>query len=350
MVIDAGLVSEKPVLDAKTARFELPERVRAELDAFEAALRRSVPDVELVLVNCTSERVGPRTVAANAFGSSVRGISDDLFAQRSQSRACRASVDIVQQAMDELEWKDGAIKRLVGIGWIGSVLSGGRTTIEDVIHRAERKGIVFHAMELFGTSERVLRPGCGGAGRSSCFVGPGRLMQDMNHFLQRPTEPVGRTPSHARHGTLLSGGTYHLASLLTPEELERVLEQEREADPMWRQRVRGRESPEEYRSMHAATWGLPLALPAARDALDDLADGVRRPSEVKKAELPAALQNVALEPLLDAIWEFVDARRVLQESARLSKAREGPTGPFGNAGAELARSLLAPRRLPPSRR
>src|SRR5262249_9550724 len=80
-----------------------------------------------------------------------------------------------------------------------------------------------------------------------------------------------------------------------------------------------------------------------RDALDDLADGTRRPSEVDPAELPEALQGIPLEPLLDAIFDYVDARRVYARAY-------ASTPPAVTAEEAIAAAIIAPPRRRPSER
>jgi hypothetical protein len=63
--------------------------------------------------------------------------------------------------------------------------------------------------------------------------------------------------------------------------------------------------------------------------------------------LPEAVRGQALEPLLDAIWDFVDARRV---TASALNDLENEVDGSAAVGERLAAAVRGPRRLPPSRR
>jgi hypothetical protein len=174
-----------------------------------------------------------------------------------------------------------------------------------------------------------------------------RTTAEEAEFLDPPTAPLGRVPLLTRHATLLSGGSYFIgfASANPRRDGIRVL-YPKELFGRWPR------SQQQYSDGIRALMKRAYAEGASgRDALDDLATGVRRPSEVEPLELPKSLQHIDLEPLLDAVWNYVDARRIVtglvQESLQLL---DHPLPPGGSLGTKAAKALLDPRRLPPSRR
>ncbi len=58
-----------------------------------------------------------------------------------------------------------------------------------------------------------------------------------------------------------------------------------------------------------------------------------------------------MEPLLDAVWDYVDARRVLVAlDTELTYLAKPSNVGFLDVGTPLAEAVLGPRRLKPSRR
>lgn len=309
-------------------------KLLAELEAFEAAILAEHPDAEFAFVECRRPYArGPaEPVIASGFSPNARGIADRVAQIISPSEAlfgCPASVDVVQTAIDELKWRDAAKKRILVLGSDG-VLSPGKTTAEDVVHIAERKQIVVSALELIDASLFWLV-----RGRDA----QSSIHRDVLDFLENPLRPLGRVPVRPRHSVELSGGAH---ALIVSDRMNKSLELRH---PLFLELQKGEDyGLERLRADLERAFGPRVR---GRDALDDLAEGLRRPSEIKPEELPEDLAGVDLEPLLDAVWDFVDARRVLGE---LVAQRDEQSVERGRIGKELARGVLGPRRLPPSRR
>jgi hypothetical protein len=292
--------------------------VRATIDAMQAVLQKKTSSLDVAIVDCTRDDSRSRAALRvyKPFGSGIGHLSDQLDQIARTEVGCPASIDGVDLAVEGLDWGGPWNKRILVVRFDDGRFAQGRTSIEEVVHRAELSGIVVHAIEFsyLGWSTGI---------ESSVQ----ELDSDLAHFLDRPTESMGRVPAVPRHATSISGGTYHL---LCP--LERV--------SYYDHVKRARHSLKEIRSAYAGAFG-PRS--GGRDALDDLADGLRRPSEVKRDEVPKPLAGINLEPLLDAVWDFVDARRV--ESEILEQTLTSDV-----LGARVADEMLASRRRMPSRR
>jgi hypothetical protein len=310
----------------------LSQRMRSELDAFQQGL--GADTVELALMTCEADsRRGPvQAKLVRPFGPMQKSIADEVAASMSEARPpCAAGVDLVEEARTALKWSDGAEKRIVVLSTHGHFAMNGRTTAETLMHRLEHEEIVFHAVETF-------RP------RSDFYWSMmehdklDAVAGDVRTFLEKPTAPLGRVPSWLRHATSISGGSYQLAMIPAPQD-------DGMSDLPKDLRDRAARGVEETRGRQRALLKRAYAkLPGQRDGLDDLAEGRRRPSEVKAGELPEALRHVDLEPLLDAVWDFVDARQTY------ATFNEESDGRAAKLGAELAKAVLGRRRLPPSRR
>lgn len=323
-------------------------------------LERAKVSVELALLHVPRGATGPCAPSlAEGFTTDRELIHARLEALRAADTqharklgrdpppACDVTIDVVPLAIDQLAWRGAATKRIYAIGRAGSVFTRGRTTIEEAAGYAARHDVVLHAVDVAAVRHPNFLDRDGGLERVAS-----RYADDVVRFLTEPTSPLGRVPSQARHATMLSGGTFHVRLL---------------ADDPWAHREGARSSTSrelewpEWRWASDAwgptrdgrgpldTFDLVGAL-GARDALDALALGHRRPSEVTAEEVPKALANVDLEPLLDAIYDYVDARRALEEvKVQYLAATAQKSNPIDHS-ALVARELLEPRKRPPSRR
>lgn len=242
-------------------------------------------------------------------------------------------VDHLEQLIESTKWSADGTRRIV-IADAGTALHAkGRTTIEEVVFLAERTRIVVHAIDIFA-ADRLRSP----------FDA---AMGDTRRFLEKPLESLGRVPNNVRHAVLQSGGTY--AIVLTPPNATRrafingvLVASAWNVDAL----LAGRKKALQQRQLYGPRSS------SGRDALEELASGRRRHFEYDPAELPPAIRHVDLEPLMDAVFDYVDAREVLASYVRQVEAMAEPpkTDPFGAIGAGLAKAVAGPRKLPPSRR
>lgn len=310
---------------------ELHPSARQALQTLEAALSSAPGGASFALVYCRRAADGSEQTELRDLRSGLRDLGGPL--ELGHEGGCPASVDRVLEAVERLHWSRQAHKRIVAIGRPGTLLSVGRVTLEDLAHRAEHAGIVVHAAELIE------------AGGWSFDAELSSLGADVQRFLHKPSLPLGRVPSLPRHATALSGGSFEV--IVVPGyrglgwwPLDRRLskdERRRRALAADVQHLR-------KKTGISAAYG---TVSEGRDGLDALAEGLQRPSEVSAEALPQALRGEALEPLLDAIWDFVDARRV---TASALSQLEAEVDGSAAAGERLAAAVLGPRRLPPSRR
>lgn len=345
-----------PPIEARAAHLQLAlvvdhgAPVTATLEALHAKLRDAQVSVEVALVHVRRTSGEPCTpVIAEAFTSDfelVLARIEQLRAEVGQHgkeleprwprAACNVPVDVVPLAIEALKWRDHTTKRLLALGRMGSLLTSGRTTLEEAVGFAERRGIVVHAVEYERPSQRLLLQ-----------IGPDRLVDlgthvdhvapryadDVERFLASPTAPLGRVPAQPRHATLLSGGTFHVTLGQPPPPRTQVLFRDRYIGPDRR--------PAPWTWARDA-WGPRDA--QGHDALDALALGLLRPSEVPKSELPKRLQGVAAErrvdrsrsPRLDRRDELPQARRgVVRARFGGRSQREGSIEPLGAEAADV---------------
>ncbi|MBI4815289.1 MAG: hypothetical protein HY791_03455 [Deltaproteobacteria bacterium] len=377
--------------------------VAVELESLEIALRAQAPLADVALGH--TER---SLVVDHGFGA----IPPRL--QHALSRIIglpseRVSVDAVDEAIDAFKWKEGADKRILLIGGAGRLLTPGKTTLEAVMFRAEHHGIVVHVLEFGGPTRqpipRSVRWASMPISLSSYFAVPSArqpwseaamapMLADLRQFVARPTATLGRPPAHPRHGTLVSGGTYRLVNSPVSGVLDSMMQARDAGERYWMSIVTSSVAPdgvpERFRSvkpggvlygryqqleLHAVILSAVQELfkpdpelvkllaasygPTRRtresdshpeDVLDDLAYGRVRPSEVNEEDLPPWLLDVDLEPLLDALWDFVDARSRIVETLRARNRAPDGTIQASGIGARMAMDLLAARRRVPSRR
>src|SRR5262245_13687957 len=115
------------------------DRIAVELDAFERALLAE-GSADFAFVTC--DKASPTRVSAKPFGTGLRDLS------KSVGFACEGKIDLVDYAIEELKWRDDAIKRIAVFGETRELLGANRRSPEEVMFRAERFGIVVHAAEL----------------------------------------------------------------------------------------------------------------------------------------------------------------------------------------------------------
>jgi hypothetical protein len=324
--------------------------IETELAAFEARLRSR--GAEVALLHCGTDGL----VIDHPFGA---GISlEDAF--RKARNTCPVTVDVLDVALEQLEWREGADKRIVVIGRSPRIFAPGKTTIEELVHRAERRGVFFDALSFAPTKTGWLNA-------VDFMPEMTTIAAEVRRFLERPSEALGRPPAHPRHATLIGGGKFHVVpygEIDGPRELSQAERAELQKF------VRREERMAEYRRLvekhRLEDKDLPIRTLAPiqelltrcygprhddRDALDDLAEGRGRPDQVRNAELPPALAGVNLEPLLDAVFDAVDARFVLREGfERLEALKRGPAAGIVGIGVVLAEDVLASRKSMPSRR
>jgi hypothetical protein len=302
---------------------EFPAAWRGALESLEGAFAESGASIRWALVSCESPSRGtPGELRIDRpFSASPLPLASAVEALvLKRKHGCPADADLADQAITRLEWSEDADRRILVIGPSDSVLGSTRQSAETVMHRAVRLGIVVHALELDTPGRHRFALERRGMSYRRILGVPGST--DVRAFLSAPTLPLGRVPTTARHAVILTGGTY--VWWTGPIERDRRFEDARVEDDL----------PE--RAFGPSNGG--------KDALDDLAEGLRRPSEVTRDELPSALHGIALEPLLDAIWDYVDARRVMHSSLEQLRGRALPIE------RRLVDAVLgAPRRMPSRR-
>ena len=313
--VQVALLYDSTATDrALRAAARLPSVLRPELERFEEELGAGGGRVELLLGTCAREAKGApgELRILRAFGP-LGGLAEQLEAELpDRNQACGITQAMIAASLALPEWRPEAAKHLVFVGPQGGFPRGGRVPLESFIHDAERAGVVFHAMELGFRGFDFANPE-----RSSASLGA--EAQGLRAFLAQPTAPLGRTPARTRHITALSGGSYHLI-MDRPAHHRFVV-----GDGDLARRLKARFGDEGLAALDALLAASSGPMEGGRDALDDLAEGRRRPSEVREEELPSALRGLDLEPLLDAVWDFVDARAVVtaaRERLRLEQPLE----------------------------
>jgi hypothetical protein len=283
--------------------------------------------IEVETTVCAEGRIGFR---------SVHDLRADLAAFGS---GCGTSTGDVEAVLDKIEWIDEADRRLLVIGdedfRAPDALAPGRRTIEELMHRAERDRVTIHVWGLAEASSHR---------RPKLLE---RVVTDLDRFVSRPTAPNGRVPAYARHGTIMGGGSFQV-----------ILHHEPGADGFPCRAFNDQKTCEELQHKSYANMVDPELLKKLRgrvqsgpDVLDALASGAKRPSEVDPADLPEFLQGLDLEPLQDPIFDFVDARAVLESLVpRFERLANRRALDSQGVGVELAHRVLSPPRWPPSRR
>lgn len=298
-----------------------------------------VPEADIALIGCRNDRI----VILREFGKGTTTLAAQYKAhiQSTPAKArCAPNVDAIEAAID-LKWT-AQNRTILAVSAFGRSLRPGRSTLEQAVHRAEHYDVIFHALEFahvpsgtdWLTHHRPLLVD--------------RLSEDVHRFLDHPSYPLGRVPHGARHGVILSGGSYHLSVLGTSSYAGRMrrrcaqLKDETRAEVCLEYAQKRlntvRESAQLSRAFAHAD--------QATDGLNSMASGALRPNEVDPKDIPESLQEIDLEPLLDAVWDFVDARRVLRTYVEQWLYGASKTA----QGQALAKSLRAPRMLMPSRR
>lgn len=368
----------------------IPESLLAELTVFMNVVQKGRPQVQFAAIGCRWGKQAPLPNVLTDFGPPNTDLSIALLLSEAPvpSTECGFRTDTLSAALEILSW-DPQIERHVlvvaGSAW-GDTPPQGKRTFEEVIHDAEHGGFVVHA----------LTQSAGGAQEEARV-----LMADLEHFVRKPTWPIGRTVSRLRHGALWTGGSHSVSvvgdlgesepatpnrvSFPTPGECARDVMRNTSiherlvrrygasglSRSYWRafyRSARGRLPQELQEAIDRCASGRPqLAEARARAGLDamygpansdeeldvlaQLARGHRRPSDVREDEKPGFLRGVALEPLMDAVYDFVDARSELEALIRMKvwmEREEGHAVPV--AGYTLGKSVLVGVQPLPSRR
>ncbi len=328
-----------------------PLLVLPELAALEGGLRGH--GIEIALVRC---RRGQSRARADDFKAPTSGLVSTIMRLASKPRRCRLDADVVGTAISQLSWQPKSKRRILVISRESLAITNGRHTLEEVMRDAEHLGIVVHGLSLSDS-----------AGHAAAH----NIMRDIRSFMKFPTAPLGRPVHHLRQGVLITGGSYYASVKVHPKALQSTIYSRIFGSPMTRRQLGSinisnrfctptcdapsRPTVKEIRAKLAADLGIGAAYglrdAEGRDVLDKLAMGELRPSEVDPSQLPKFLVQQDLEPLMDSIWDFVNARRAIQQilsSASIGLAAKGVVPPV--AGRALAKDILAPPRFAPSRR
>lgn len=316
VLVDTGLRARSGALDPRT---------RAEVAAFESTVQSGASSVHVAVIRCHADRpdeaVFVKKLSPLAKGGLVTAIEKAV--ERDQ-KPCAAGADLIDATLSALKWRSDATRRILVLNAWRHKLPDARASIETVMHRAVRENVVVHAIDTF-------RPPFYWSQSAAVDA----LSVDLHRFLARPELPVGRSPRSFRHATIITGGTYRaLQSPLT----ERVRASLRRA----RLKVDTAETLRKRTRIGECFGNQKNGL----DGMDQLAQGRLRPSEVEPDALPLAVRGIDLEPLLDAVFDFVDARVVVADA--IEQLRAGT--PSGGPGRAIGRAVLGAPRLAPSKR
>lgn len=377
VVIDDGAYEARPDPETGETKTGIAPGVLADLAIVERAISDAEGGAELAVVRCVLGREGPWPQVRTDFGTKAAqgGLTAGLIGKEAWAQSCWLDADVVRAALERLAWRAEAHRRIVVVTQERAAIEPGRRTLDEVMDDAAHAGVVVHALAYDPSAgQRALE----------------HLRADLSLFVRQPTAPNGRSARHLRQGALRTGGSYHVRMPPPPpsppeprggvrtilDVPDDVLRARLDAPPRWpdspfgqrfaerrrqaildelerREEVRA-ERAKQVRQTLRAEHGLDVAygppVRPGRDALDELAAGRLRPSEVRDDQLPGFLAGAALEPLLDALWNFVDARAVAERvlGALLSRRVRGVAAPV--PGDELAQALLSEPRLAPSER
>lgn len=368
--LQLAVVFDGSIMDGAGA---LEPSLVGELAAVHRALEGAPEGYELASVHCVVGRYGPHPEVRSDFAApgAQAGLLTHVVAEGSGGRRCSLSADTLSEAVLGLSWRPAAQRRVLVITKESTSVPAGKRTFEEVTSDAEHRGIVLHGLSLSPDSaERAVD----------------HVMRDLRGFMEAPTATLGRGISHLRQGALRTGGSYHVSVQVPkaalpsapPRPTLRVVYRGRDLRMMGldelqsrlresssqgvqeglRQELRYRAAqvtPEKERTKLRVALGMedaygPLDF-GGRDVLDALASGQVRPGEVTQASLPTFLRGQALEPLLDSVWDFVQARITLERiisSIAAGRSAGGTVPP--RAGLNLGQELLAYPRFAPSKR
>lgn len=297
------------------------------VSAFEKALHTVRPDAELYLIACDEVGLPTRVGPTSGLTFLVR------------AKNC-GNTDGVEHALATFAQEPGPLQRIVVFAPLGRALATGRATAEMIGRTAEHQRVAIHVVETrpYEEEEHWRRD---------------ELTDDVADFLDDPTAPGVRvrTPRPAGDAAL------RRAVSPAPARHRPRGHQAREQAARQGHRTgttarspRAPQARDRRRALRPGP-GARLRLAAPRDPSRRARRSRRRPpppSEIAAHELPAALAGVSLEPLLDVVFDFVDARRVLEATIPARKSEDGLDA--AALGASVARAVLEPRRLRPSRR
>lgn len=343
-------------LGAHEAEDQRPSsNILSELAALEDGLHGH--EAEIAFVDCLRDQGQARGRVLADFGhpGPRAGLVAQISGLPGKHGRCLLNADVVGTAVSQLSWQVGSRQRILIISREHEAIRSGRQTLEQVMRNAEHAGIVVHGLSVSD-----------GAGSFAAE----NIMRDIQAFMKSPTAPTGRPAHHLRQGVLITGGRYYVSVKMRPKALKMttysgvfgslLTRWDRSFSTSTVQCIPACKeppdpTPEEIRSKLStdlkieAAYGLQPDL--GLDVLDKLASGELRPSEISLSQLPSFLHGHNLEPLLDPVWDFVNARRAIQQilnSASLGFAAKGVVPPL--AGHALAKDILGPARFAPSRR
>lgn len=371
----AVVVDDSVLVDGQVA----PSLIQ-DLAIIERRLRDVGGTVQVAELGCEATREGPRPVLRRRFTSPEGlGLTSHLLTRTLDplDRPCRLDADVIAYGLRALPWHQEARRHILVVSKERAQVPHGKQTFEEVMRDAEHAGVMVHGLALdIDEGEAALT----------------HLTADLRAFMRDPIAPLGRPPAHLRQGVLLTGGTFRVSvapasapappaqqlllsralalRLLAQPDLSRIdtptlrgaeaalgFSASRIRDELQR-RLRIRAS--EAREARRARWRLPetyglridspyepgVAAANPRDMLDALASGAFSPAQIDAEALPTFLRGYPLEPLLDAVWDFVDARATCEQIIRAVN----PAGAPSSAGLDIAAALLTAPSLPPSRR
>lgn len=259
----------------------------------------------------------------------------DALRRRGELTRASLTADLIDSTLDAVEWAPGAERRLLLVAGRFGLSGGSRRTIEEVVYRAERERVVVHALQTINTIT---------IGRGWHLDPVDGIQRDVEQFLATPHATLGRVPSRIRHATLQSGGAFHVVvtTHFHPLRPYGAHPPRREEAKVALDRLMSKTSFDAYFGPRDER---------GVDALVELASGRRRSFEYRPDELPASQSGVDMEPLLDAVWDYVDARAALVALRDdLKHIAEPSKSDARDVGKDVAEALLRTRRLPPSRR
>lgn len=306
--------------------------VRAAFTGFVGALAKDRPDVAIAIATC-AENSAPGSERSRPSADHGRGCGD---------------ADALMRVLDGLDPAHARTTRIAVFGGVGATLATGRHTAEMVARRAEHLGVIIDVMEV------AVAPDPLALGALTPVV------EDVRRFLSAPTAPSPGPGYPGRVATQITGGRFELVVLERPRPpVDRRLERDRiqreryakkrglvlEPPPPSPAELREQAAIDALRALESSAYARQVG---ERDGLDDLADGTLRPSEVPVERVPLALHGVDLEPLLDAVFELVEARAQLGHLVDALARRRSSSAE--DAGRAMAAGIERRARWVPSRR
>ncbi len=383
--LQVAVIIDQSAFGTQTStRSILPTGALIDLALFEQVVFRSRPGVRFGLGVCRLVRDQPRLRVVREFarrpsagGSETVGM---LTGMTSPHPDCAGRVDVLDEALQRFRWDRRVQRHLLLVTGDGATFTG-RRTLTDFAADAEHNGLIVHAL--------VISSGDAPASATA-------LRAVVDGFRQHPTWP--KVVPGLRGVTLRSGGAHVVTTHVGAQWEGKDLSLQRCRD-LWNQtRREARRRPDRRGAgltdepagdferfeerldrdvlQTAATEGCPYDVglllgdafeeeraalgltdaygrrdDAGLDVLNRLVAGNLRSDQVRADDRPRFLVGVALEPLLDHLHDFVDARDELEELAKKRafwRVSDGKRLPIG--GWVLASAVIRGAHLPPSRR